>query len=73
MAAGVVLVALELALLLTGNRLLIGERRGRTGGEGQDHLECRYFTGRSVKAIQFWYAENNMLGRDSCPFLYRPN
>lgn len=71
----------ELALLVTGRRLLIYEHRvepgetysvaeyGDLGKSSQASLYCRYFTGRDVLERVFWYSPNNMFGRDSCPFL----
>lgn len=76
-------VLASLALLLTGNRVLVWEKKvelgetfvveghGDLGGNSQATLVCWYFTGRSVITNVFWYAPDNFLGRDSCPFLDR--
>lgn len=81
-AIGTIALA-SLALLLTGTRLLVWERHvepgqsfvvqdyGDLGENGQASLVCWYFTGRSVLSQVFWYSSNNILGRDSCPFLDR--
>jgi hypothetical protein len=77
-------VAGEIGLLVSGYRVLMKETLVRPGEyylvEGYDNLgdanqaslACRYFTGRAFMTIVFWYSESNVLGRDSCPFLYRP-
>jgi len=79
---GVVLV-LCVALLVSGYRVLMWEQRVEAGEsvtvEGYGDLSsnkaaslvCRYFTGRSVLSRVYWYAPNNFMGRDSCPFLDR--
>jgi hypothetical protein len=72
----------DLALLFSGYRVLLWERRVSVGehipvaGWGdvhgdQESLVCRYWTGRSVKPQVYWYAPNNIMGRDECPFLLR--
>jgi hypothetical protein len=33
------------------------------------YLDCTYFTGRTFVTASFWYASNNIMGKDSCPFL----
>lgn len=33
------------------------------------YLDCTYFTGRTLVTTSFWYASNNIMGKDSCPFL----
>jgi hypothetical protein len=70
-----------LVLLLTGNRVLIWETKvepgqsfivegwGDLGSNKQASLVCRYFTGRGVVSDVMWFSPNNILGRDSCPFL----
>jgi hypothetical protein len=72
---------LSLTLLITGHRLLVREHRvdpgetfhvdsyGNLGDNSQASLVCWYFTGRSVLTRVLWYSPNNILGRDSCPFL----
>lgn len=76
MAAGI-----SLALLLSGKRVLISEKKvspgesyfvsdyGDLGKSQQAHLVCGYFTGRSLLTKVLWYSPNNILGRDQCPFL----
>jgi hypothetical protein len=80
-AVAAVVVLIEVSLLVSGRRLLIHERKVEPGeehivpdygniGEGaQASLACRYFTGRSTTIRVFWYAPNNMFGKDQCPFL----
>lgn len=77
----VALVAVNLLLLLTGTRLLIGERIVQPGqhvvvgqwgdlaSNQQASIVCRYWTGRSVTPIVWWYG-NGFMSRDSCPFLH---
>lgn len=76
-------VVFSIGLLVTGARVLVWEAKvdpGQTyiAGEWGDlgkaqspSLVCRYFTGRSIKMTAFWYSPNNIMGRDSCPFLVR--
>ena len=64
-AIGLLLV-LDVALLVTDRRILIGE--ALVGGPAP-YLTCRYFTGRSVRQREWHYASNGIMGRDSCPFV----
>lgn len=79
---GVTLViVLWLALLVSGQRLLISEvkvepgqnyvvpEHGNLGAANQASLVCKYFTGRKVVTSVYWFSPNNILGRDECPFL----
>ena len=80
-----VAVIADLALLLSGRRLLISETRvepgsrfvlqdyGDVGDATQATLVCRYFTGRSILTRVFWFSPNNILGRDECPVVIEPN
>ena len=77
-------VLVEVALLLSGFRVLVWEIKVPPGetyiasGHGtlrknpQSSLVCKYFTGRSVTESVFWYSSNNIMGRDSCAFIYKP-
>lgn len=77
------LVLFDLALLVTDSRILLSEQLvkpgehfvvedwGDLGKAAQAQLACRYFTGRAVKFNVFWYSASNVMGRDSCPFLWR--
>jgi len=76
---------LAVGLLVSGQRLLVSERVVRPGeslvveGYGdlgkysQRSLVCKYFTGSSIKTRVYWFASNNFLGRDQCPFLVQAN
>lgn len=76
------LVLGDLFLLLSGYRLLIGERIvepgenvvvgewGNLGEADQASIVCRYWTGRSVTPIVWWHGAGFM-SRDSCPFLHK--
>ena len=74
------LVAICIALLVTNSRMLIWETRIATNetvqvedyGEVSNSLVCRYFTGRSIVTKVFYFAPNNFMGRDSCPFIDEP-
>jgi hypothetical protein len=80
-AAAAVMVTLVLALLLSDRRVLVYEHKvnpgevyvvaehGNLGEEKNASLHCRYFTGRAVVESVFWYSPNNLLGKDSCPFI----
>ena len=79
-----VIALIWLGLLLTDTRVLVGEVKvepgqefvvedyGNLGESKQASLVCSYFNGRKVLVNVFWYAPNNIMGKDSCPFLYRP-
>ena len=68
-------------LLLSGKRVLVHEVKvnpgdryvlpghGDLGSAQQASLVCRYFTGRSILTSVFWYALNNLMGKDQCPFI----
>ena len=75
-----------LALLATGNRVLVREeflapgtyythpQSGESFTVGKSgSFACHYFTGRSVLTAIFYYSSSNMFGKDSCPFLFRQN
>ena len=47
------------------------EDYGNLGDDDQDSLVCKHFNGRKVLTSVFWYSPNNILGRNSCPFLYK--
>lgn len=70
-------------LVVTDTRVLVEERLVQPGqtslvddyddvdGSSQASLVCRYFNGRRMLLTVFWYAPNNFMGRDSCPFIRR--
>jgi len=76
-----VAVGISFALLLSGKRVLISEKKvspgesyfvsdyGNLGDSKQASLVCEYFTGRSLLTKVFWHSPNSILGRDQCPFL----
>lgn len=70
--AGGALALAWFGLLAMDTRILLSETMIEPKSGGQASLECRYFNGRSVVEKEFWYAPNNMFGRDSCPFLTGP-
>jgi hypothetical protein len=45
---------------------------GNLGNATQSSLVCKYFTGRNFVTSVYWYAPNNIMGRDTCPFVERP-
>ncbi|MDR6850605.1 hypothetical protein J2Y54_000098 [Sphingomonas sp. BE123] len=73
-------ILINLALLITDHRLLVGEKKvnpgqryivegyGDAGSNEQSVLVCSYWTGRSVVRNVLWYSSNNVMGRDQCPF-----
>ena len=76
------LLFLDLLILISGSRILIYEKKINKGeiyiieeygnlGEGSSSLHCKYFTGRSIIDIAYYYAPNNFFGKDSCPFYER--
>jgi hypothetical protein len=76
-----IVAGISLALLLSGKRVLISEKKvspgesyfvsdyGDLGKSQHAHLVCQYFTGRSLLTRVFWHSPNNIMGRDQCPFL----
>lgn len=76
------IIAGELFLLVSGYRILIGERIvnpgenvvvgqwGNLGKNDQASIVCRYWTGRSVTPIVWWHG-NGFMSRDTCPFLHK--
>ena len=77
----VLAIFLNLALLLSGKRLLVHERVvpqgehyvvGQWGDLAKNEapsIVCTYWTGRSVKRIVWWFG-NGFASRDECPFLH---
>ena len=77
-------VLLVLALLLTEYRVLIYEYKvipgehfvvedyGDLGESRSASLVCTYFTGRSIATSVYWFSANNIMGRDSCSFIFKP-
>jgi len=49
----------------------IVEEHGDLGKSSQSSLVCSYFNGRRLLTRVFWYSQNNIMGRDSCPFILR--
>lgn len=78
---GVVILA-NLMLLVSGNRLLIGESIvqpgenvtvGQWGNLGQNaaaSIVCTYWTGRNTVPTVWWYG-GGFMSKDSCPFLHK--
>ena len=66
-----------LLLLITDRRILVYESKiYEKDSSGiidpfnePRYLNCKYFTGRTFVTTTFWYASNNIMGKDSCPFL----
>ena len=77
-------VAFEALLLIFDSRVLVhqtivhpGEHFiagewGDLGKSGQASLACTYFTGRGQTLNVYWYSMDNFMGKDQCPFLFRP-
>lgn len=73
-----IIVLFYLQILIFDNRILISETRIKAGQDidveeygnlknnVQDTLVCRYFNGRKLLNVVYWYAPNNFMGRDSC-------
>lgn len=79
MAIMAILAVLDLLLLASGYRVLVGERlreeympamvpNGRAIKTGET-LECDYFTGRSIHTAP---AHRYISNPDECPFIVRP-
>ena len=76
-----ILSAICAYLLVTDTRVLVDEYKvwpgqnvvvdgyGDLGRYGRISLVCSYFSGRKVLSAVYWYAPNNHMGRDSCPFI----
>lgn len=77
----VFVAALFLSLLVSGRHLLVSENyvpKEQTVtidefGEISNSLVCKYFTGRNFVTEVYWYSPNNIMGRDSCPFITKDN
>lgn len=79
----VLLLATWAWLVVGGARILVSqdlvrpgdnyvvEEHGNLGAASAPSLVCRYFTGRRTVTRVFWYSENNVFGKDECPFLLR--
>lgn len=73
-----ILALFDLALLISGYRILVRESRGEAWSEGDlevrsvklgETLSCTYFTGRSVRTVT---AGPDGFIPDECPFVIRP-
>jgi hypothetical protein len=74
-----VFVLASLSLVASNTMLLVFERRvipgeeyrvegyGNLGESTQASLVCTYFTGMTFRVRVYWYAADNIIGRDSCP------
>lgn len=71
-------VALEVAVLVSGQRVLVWQQRPTDnapvsmpdyGRLDSSSIVCHYFNGRGFVFRVYWYSPNNFMGRDSCPFL----
>lgn len=72
-----------ITILVTDMKILLSEIKinpgqeyyvqdyGNLGDNSQASLVCNYFNGRKTLTRVFWYSSNNILGKDSCPFLLR--
>ena len=81
----ITILSLELILLISGFRVLLNEKKvlsgeryetedyGNLGDNKSASLVCKYFDGRKTRITIFWYSANNIMGRDSCPFLFNSN
>ncbi|MCP6718809.1 MAG: hypothetical protein KJI71_01075 [Patescibacteria group bacterium] len=78
----IIIALIWVAFSISGARILVSEVKvkpgqeyyvegwGNLGEASQTQLVCRYFNGRKILTKVLWYSSNNILGRDSCPFLY---
>ena len=74
--AWVVVMATDTKILTSETKVEPGQEYyvedwGNVGDASQASLVCKYFNGRKSLTRVFWYSPNNILGRDSCPFLIR--
>ncbi|TJW14940.1 MAG: hypothetical protein E5W82_09445 [Mesorhizobium sp.] len=67
--AAYVLLLLSNSGVLVGSELVQADPVREAAGQAQDYFYCRYFTGRSVIQVDFWYSPNGIMGRAQCPFL----
>jgi hypothetical protein len=77
-------ITILLALMLSDRRVLVYEHKvspgktyvipehGNLGDAQGASLHCKYFTGRALVDTVFWYSPNNVMGKDSCPFITKP-
>jgi len=73
-----IIALLDLALLISGYRILVQESRGEEWSEGDfevravklgETLSCTYYTGRSLRTVT---TTPETSGLDECPFIIRP-
>jgi len=60
-------ILIKETLIRPGQTYLV-EDYGDLGKSEAPSLVCEYFNGRRLLTTVFWYAPNNFMGRDSCPF-----
>ncbi len=75
------LVVAWLATMTMGVRILVSEKSvkpgqsyavegyGDVGASNEESLVCSYFSGRKIVTRVYNFAQNNILGKDECPFL----
>lgn len=73
---------LYLTILIWGYKVLLSETKinpwenyyvedyGDLWKSEQSSLVCSYFNWRKILQTVFWYSPNNIMGKDSCPFVY---
>ncbi len=78
-----VIAMLWLLILATDTKILMKEVKvdpgqdyvvegyGNLGDSKQSSLVGYYFNGRKIVKRVYWYSSNNIMGRDSCPFILR--
>jgi len=78
---GGIAISVWLLILVTDTKVLVWQTKinpgdsyhhedyGDLGKNKQASLVGYYFNGRGIVSRVYWYSPNNMLGRDSCPFL----
>ena len=59
------LILAWLALLFSSRAILVGERVEKAFL--RERLVCTYFNGSRTMRKEYWYAQNDVLGRSACP------
>jgi hypothetical protein len=67
-----IILVFFLFLLIFDLRILVKEIKiEKDKDHNAPYFICKYFTGRDFVGQEMWYAPNNFLGVDSCPFIQK--
>ncbi len=63
----IVLIGWLILFFSSSGILVYGESPKIKSGNGQETIECIYFTGTGFIHTNYWYSPNGILGRPACP------